>query len=105
MKRAILFAGLVYALGLSVLKQPLLAYPSDTQLSQIAKEAITELTQKKYTLFFARLDDTMKSTMPASKLPGIWESVISQVGDFKSLRSIRQEQSGSYDAVYMTCQF
>jgi hypothetical protein len=105
MRKAILTAGLVCALGLCLLMQPLMACPQLIQISQIAREAVTELVQKNYTSFFARLDTTMKSTMSASKLPGIWESVISQVGAFKSLASIRQEKSGSYDVVYVTCQF
>jgi hypothetical protein len=105
MKRILLFAALVYALGLSMPQQPPMAYSQDAQISQIAKEAVAELAEKKYASFFARLDNTMKSTIPVSQLPEIWESVISQVGGFKSLGSIRQEKSGSYDVVYVTCQF
>jgi hypothetical protein len=105
MKRVVLFAGLVCALGSGVLKQLPMAYSQDAQISQIAKEAVTELTQRNYGAFFTRLDNTMKSTMPAAKLPGIWESVISQVGAFRSLGLIRQEKPGSYDVVYVTCRF
>jgi uncharacterized protein len=105
MKKAILTAGLVCVLGLCLMKLPLMAYPQPTQISQVAGEAVTELAHKNFASFFTRLDNTMKSTMPAAKLPGIWESVIAQVGAFKSLGLIRQEKSGSYDVVYVTCQF
>jgi uncharacterized protein len=105
MKRILLFAALVCALGLSLPQQSPMAYSQDAQISQIAREAVAELTEKKYASFFDRMDNTMKSTIPVSKLPEIWESVISQIGGFQSLESIRQEKSGSYDVVYATCHF
>ncbi|MEI7905688.1 MAG: DUF3887 domain-containing protein [Candidatus Firestonebacteria bacterium] len=50
-------------------------------------------------------DETMKTALPAEKLENAWKSIISQAGSFKEKSSGREEKSGTYTAVYVTCKF
>jgi pimeloyl-ACP methyl ester carboxylesterase len=82
-----------------------LAYPQDTQLSPIAREALTELASGNVSKFYARFDETMKTALPEAKLQETWKAITAQAGDFKSQGAIRQDKSGAYDIVLITCQF
>jgi hypothetical protein len=82
-----------------------LAYSQDEQLSPIAREALTELTSGNLSKFFARFDETMKTALPEAKLQETYKAIMAQAGAFKSQGAIRQDKSGAYDIVLITCQF
>ncbi len=103
MKKLILFAGLMCVLELCAGKYAR-AHSRD-DISEIAREAVMDLTQENYAALFARFDDTMKSAMPPSQLSELWKTIIAQAGGFKSIGEIRQERAEPYDVVFVTCQF
>jgi hypothetical protein len=104
MNTLVLFAALLCALQPST-QGPFLTDSPEAQISGLAREAVSELAGEDYGAFFARFDDTMKSAMPAAKLPELWKSITAQVGAFDSQVAIRQERAGSFDVVYVTCRF
>jgi uncharacterized protein len=98
MRRLAACAFLIICLGFVV-------YSQDVQLSVRAREAVSELANGNYREFYGRFDDTMKTAVPESKLQEIWKAIQAQAGAFKSQASIRQEKSGPYDVVFVSCQF
>jgi hypothetical protein len=105
MKKLILFAGLWCVLQLGAMSEYLKVYSPDAQFSGIAQEAVSELAKENYAALFNRFDDSMKSAMPAARLPEIWESINEQIGELRSQRTLRQEKTGSHDVVFVSCQF
>ena len=104
MRTLLVCSSLIVVLGFGSITG-FVAYSQDTQLSELAKEAVAELAGGKYREFCGRFDETMKTVLPESKLQEIWKAVLVQAGAFKSQGSTRQEKSGPYDMVFVTCQF
>jgi pimeloyl-ACP methyl ester carboxylesterase len=82
-----------------------MAFSQEAALSDVAKEALADLTGADYGQLFARFDEKMQAALPEAKLPEIWKAVTTQAGAFKSQGAIRQDKSGQYDVVTVTCQF
>jgi hypothetical protein len=95
----------ICAMGLSLSAASATAPPQGDELSQIAREAVSELSGANYAAFYARFDETMKTAMPAGKLQEVWGAVTSQAGAFKSQGETWSEKSGPFDVVFVTCQF
>lgn len=66
---------------------------------------IDSLSGGKYADCVKYFDKTMKSALPADKLESVWKSIISQAGSFKEKSSVRDEKSGAYTIIYVTCKF
>ena len=103
--RLILCAWLMCGWGICETGNHPAAHSRPKQISVIAKAAVGELAQENYDAFFARFDDTMKTVMPESKLTELWKSILAQAGAFRSEGAVHQEKAGSYDVVFVTCQF
>lgn len=78
---------------------------NDASLSALAGEAFSELLSGDYAAFHARFDETMKAALPEDKLQETWKTILMQAGAFQSQVAIRQEKSGAYDVVFITCRF
>ncbi len=50
-------------------------------------------------------DDVMNKASPADKMEAAWKSIEKQAGPFRKQLETRQEKTGKYDIVYVTCQF
>lgn len=74
-----------------------------------AQSFVSFLAQADYASAEATFDDTMQQAMPIGKLQQAWESLISQVGQFKqqlSTRTTQTTQNGvQYEVVFVTCAF
>jgi hypothetical protein len=105
MKKLILFAGLWCVLQLGAMNEYLKVNSPDAKLSGVAQQAVSELAKENYAALYDRFDDSMKSAMPAARLPELWESITAQTGDFTSQRLLRQERTGSHDVVFVSCRF
>jgi fermentation-respiration switch protein FrsA (DUF1100 family) len=82
-----------------------IGFSQEAALSDVAKEAVTELTGANYGKFFARFDEKMQAALPEAKLSEMWRAITTQAGAFKSQGAIRQDRSDQYDIVTVTCQF
>jgi pimeloyl-ACP methyl ester carboxylesterase len=82
-----------------------MAFSQEAPLSDVAKEAVSELAGANYGKFFARFDEKMQAAMPETKLPEMWKAITAQAGAFKSQGAIRQSKASQYDVVTITCQF
>jgi len=71
----------------------------------IGKALVTQLTARQFDQVEAQFDDQMKAALPASKLPGVWDSLLAQVGPFKSIVSAHVTEKRGLHAAVMTCQF
>lgn len=81
------------------------AYPQDSPVTEAAGEALAELRGGNYAAFYARFDEKMKAALPQDKLSEIWKGITAQAGAFKSKIATRQEKTGPFDVVVITCQF
>jgi len=104
MKTMAVLACLVAASAVSSLNDSL-AYPEDTPIVEAARGVVSELSSGKYGALHARFDATMKAALPEEKVPEMWKSIVAQFGSFQSQGAARQEKSGGFDIVFVTCQF
>lgn len=70
-----------------------------------AGKFITLLSGGEYEMAVGMFDKTMKSALPKEKLEGVWKSILSQCGAFKSQGDIRKARIQQYDVIYVPCQF
>ena len=71
----------------------------------IGKGLVTQLAARQFDQVEAQFDDQMKAALPVSKLPETWDSLLSQVGPFKSIASVRVTEKQGLHAVIVTCEF
>lgn len=73
---------------------------------ETAKALVAELEAGDYPAAVDSFDDVMRKGLPADKLQQAWEQgVIRQYGSLKQSARTRTEKAGSYDVVYVTCEF
>jgi hypothetical protein len=62
----------------------------------IGKRLVTQLAARQFDQVEAQFDDQMKAALPVSKLPDTWDSLLAQVGAFKSIVSAQKVHSGAF---------
>ena len=71
----------------------------------IGNALVNQLAARQFDKVEAQFDDQMKAALPVTKLPEVWDSLLSQVGPFKNLVSTQVgTQRGLYAAI-VTCEF
>jgi hypothetical protein len=71
----------------------------------ISKGLVNQLVARQFDKVEAPFDDQMKAALPAAKLPGVWDSLLAQVGPFKSITSTKVTEKEGLHAAIITCQF
>ena len=70
-----------------------------------AQEFVSLLAKGDYASAEEKLDDTMKSAAPASKLEELWSSLQDQAGVYQQQTGVHTDHTQGYDIVFVTCQF
>lgn len=81
------------------------AKSASSSLTTSATKFVTQLEKGEFAAAEDNFHPQMKSALPPDKLRDLWNSLNSQYGAFKGHAGTRQEKQGSYDIVYVTCQF
>jgi hypothetical protein len=71
----------------------------------IGKGLINQLVANQFDNVEAQFDDQMKAALPFSKLPEVWDSLLAQVGSFKSIVSTNVAEKQGLHAAVVTCEF
>jgi uncharacterized protein len=71
----------------------------------LGKALVTHLAARQFEQVEAQFDDQMKSALPVSKLPEVWETVLFQFGPFKTITSTRVTEKQGLHAAIVTCEF
>jgi dienelactone hydrolase len=53
----------------------------------------------------ARFDPTMAAVLSPAKLAATWDSVLEQAGPLRAVAGARHERAGTFNVVFVTCQF
>lgn len=70
-----------------------------------AREVLNQIVTGKFAAVEAQYDAQMKAALPAGKLGEGWSSLVSHVGNFKSVTDAKSQQAGGYDVVTLACSF
>jgi uncharacterized protein len=70
-----------------------------------AKAFVTAQAKGDFAAAMKDFDDVMHKASPADKMETAWKLVEKQAGPFRKQLETRQEKTGKYDIVYVTCQF
>jgi dienelactone hydrolase len=81
------------------------AKSASSSLTTAATKFVTQLEKGEFAAAEDNFHPQMKSALPPDKLRDLWNSLNSQYGAFKGQAGTRQEKQGSYDIVYVTCEF
>lgn len=71
----------------------------------LGRGLVTQLAARQFDQVEAQFDDQMKSALPAAKLPGVWDSLLSQAGQFKQIAKVKVFQKQGLVAAFVTCDF
>jgi hypothetical protein len=71
----------------------------------MARALVGDLVAGKFTEAAARFDDKMAQAMPADRLRTVWQQLVSQMGDFKSVTGTRGGTVQGYRVQVVSCQF
>jgi dienelactone hydrolase len=71
----------------------------------LAKTVVTDMAARRFAKVFALFDDTMAKALSADKLAESWDGLRAQVGEFKSIESVRREEKEGYQVVHVICPF
>jgi Protein of unknown function (DUF3887) len=74
-------------------------------LEQSAKSFIDMLNKGDFAKATTSFDEAMLKAMPAEELKKTWDTLVTQIGAFKSQLSARTEKSGDHALVFVTCEF
>jgi pimeloyl-ACP methyl ester carboxylesterase len=66
---------------------------------------VAAMTKQQFSEVVSHFDDTMAAALPADKLASTWQSIIAQVGEFKSITGARQEEVQGHHVVFVSCHF
>jgi len=80
-----------------------LAAPADDEV--LARTLVTDMAARHFDKVFAQFDETMAKALPADKLAESWDSLRSQVGEFRSIESEKREENQGYQIVHVICAF
>src|SRR5262249_13882491 len=103
------FGGILLTLSIALLwassssAQQEASKSEDTTAS--AKAFVNQLAAEDFQNATKNFDSTMTAALPADRLRLAWQSLIAQAGKFKKQLSNRKEKVGSYEIVYVTCEF
>ncbi len=78
---------------------------SAQDFNAMGKQVVQQLAAKQFDKVEARFDGHMASFMPAKKLSGAWGDVVDAVGEFKSIRSARLDESQGPQVAVVSCDF
>ncbi len=71
----------------------------------IGKALVNQLVARQFDKVEAQFDDQMKAALPVAKFPEIWDSLLAQVGPFKSIVSSKLMEKQGLAAAIITCEF
>jgi uncharacterized protein len=71
----------------------------------IGKGIVTQLAARQFDQVEPQFDEQMKAALPITKLPEVWDSLLAQVGPFKSIVSVRVTEKQGLHAAIVTCEF
>jgi len=71
----------------------------------LGKALVNQLVARQFDQVEAQFDPQMKAALPVSKLPEIWDSLVSQAGTFKSIVGVRVTERQGLHAAIVTCDF
>lgn len=71
----------------------------------IGKGLVNQLVARQFDKVESQFDEQMKAGLPLAKLPEVWDSVLAQVGPFKSILSTRVMEKQGLHAAIITCEF
>jgi uncharacterized protein len=74
-------------------------------LEEKARAWVGLLVAQKFEEAVQSFDPTMTTLMPAASLQTTWNTLLTQVGDFKEIKNTRTAQQSGYDIVFVTCNF
>ena len=70
-----------------------------------ARALVTQLVARQFDKVEAQFDEQMKAALPVAKLPEIWDSLLAQAGQFKSIASVKVMEKQGLHAAFVTCEF
>ncbi len=71
----------------------------------IGKGLVNQLVARQFDKVEAQFDGQMKAALPVTKLPEVWDSLLAQVGPFKSIVSTKIMEREGLRAAFVTCEF
>ncbi len=71
----------------------------------IGKEVVNELVARQFDKLELQFDEQMKTALPITKLPEVWDSILAQAGPFKSIVASRATERQGLHAAIVTCEF
>jgi len=71
----------------------------------IGKGIVTQLAARQFDQVEPQFDVQMRAALPVSKLPEVWDSLLAQVGPFKSILASRISEKQGLHAAIITCDF
>src|SRR5580692_6233001 len=78
---------------------------TSTNLTASGTQFVDLLVKEDFAGAVGKFDTTMRSALPEEKLREVWQTIQTQAGPFKKQLRTRIEKLGTYDIVYVTCQF
>jgi hypothetical protein len=74
-------------------------------LEKYATDWVNLVVAGKYDQAATSFDSAVSAQITAAKLQEIWNSLISQLGAFKSIKGTKSSPYGAYNIVFVTCDF
>lgn len=71
----------------------------------LGRGLVTQLAARQFDKVEAQFDDQMKAALPVTKLPAVWDSLLSQAGQFKQITKVKVFQKQGLVAAFVTCDF
>src|SRR5271157_2311659 len=71
----------------------------------IGKGLVNQLVARQFDKVESQFDDQMKAALPVAKLPEVWDSLLAQVGPFKSIAASKVMEKQGLAAAIITCEF
>src|SRR5208337_1593714 len=71
----------------------------------IGKGLVNQLVARQFDKVESQFDDQMEAALPVAKLPEVWDSLLAQVGPFKSIAASKVMEKQGLAAAIITCQF
>jgi dienelactone hydrolase len=100
MKRSFVWAVVAAAVGLPAARA---AEPAGLEVQ--ARGFIDLLKKGDFKAATKDFDDAMNKALPTDKLEATWKGLTEQVGPLKKQGGAREEKTGKYDVVIITCEF
>ena len=96
---------MIAALVLLSLPMTVLDQPKIENLVKSAKDFVSDLAKQDYEKASRDFDKTMQEKAPPEKLKSIWNEITSKLGAVKKQSGTRTEKLGTYQIVFVTCEF